>query len=289
MLRLQGGDFTRGDGTGGVSIYGERFADEGFPYSHDSALLLSMANAGADTNGSQFFITCKPTPHLDGKHVVFGRVLKGADVVRAIEAERCDESSNRPLRECRIDSCGALQDGEDDGVAVDPLDPYPLYPADGEAMAAERLLAVSAALRELGNSLFRQQQYAAALAKYDKAVRYTEVDEAPSPDEQRQREAARLPCLLNRAAAALKLGRFEQAKADSQAALQLEPDNGKAKLRLGQALLGLKEDDEGLAQLEQAHRLLPDDKAVLQLIASTKKRLGEETRREAQRWSKMFQ
>ena len=104
---VQCGDFERGDGTGGASIYGERFEDESFALQHSAPFLLSMANAGPNTNGSQFFITTTATPHLDGKHVVFGRVLSGFDVIKRVES--CGSGSGAPEADVRVADCGVLK------------------------------------------------------------------------------------------------------------------------------------------------------------------------------------
>jgi peptidylprolyl isomerase len=108
MFMLQGGDFTRGDGTGGESIYGEKFADENFKFRHDIPGLLSMANAGPNTNGSQFFITTVKTDWLDGRHVVFGRVLEGMDVVKKVEAQG-SSPAGRTRAPIKITKSGELE------------------------------------------------------------------------------------------------------------------------------------------------------------------------------------
>lgn len=111
----QGGDFTRGNGTGGESIYGEKFKDENFVLRHTQPMVLSMANAGRNTNGSQFFITTVATPHLDGRHVVFGKVIEGDAIIRAVEKQ--GSGSGKTMVDIVIADCGELAAGGAGGSA----------------------------------------------------------------------------------------------------------------------------------------------------------------------------
>jgi len=106
----QGGDFTNGNGTGGESIYGEKFKDENFKMRHNAAGVLSMANSGPNTNGSQFFICTDATPHLNGKHVVFGKVMDGLPVLKKME--KCGTESGKTTKRVTIHNCGELPPDE---------------------------------------------------------------------------------------------------------------------------------------------------------------------------------
>lgn len=189
---LQGGDFTRGDGTGGISIYGNKFDDENFDLKHDRAGLLSMANSGPNTNGSQFFITTVPTPHLNGKHVVFGKVVKGMSTVRKIE--NCEKGdSDKPVRDITIVDCGELAEGEDDGiVAAADGDIWPDFIEDNATKPEddpEAFLEIATKIKLIGATYLKsslnsadERGFVTSQEKFMKAISYLEAID-PTPED----------------------------------------------------------------------------------------------------------
>eukprot|EP01098_Paradermamoeba_levis_P006269 TRINITY_DN2607_c0_g1_i4.p1 TRINITY_DN2607_c0_g1~~TRINITY_DN2607_c0_g1_i4.p1 ORF type:complete len:380 (-),score=142.07 TRINITY_DN2607_c0_g1_i4:38-1129(-) len=289
---IQGGDFTNGNGTGGESIYGEKFADEGFPYKHDRPGLLSMANSGPNTNGSQFFVTSRPTPHLDDKHVVFGKVLKGISVLR--EIENLPAVQDKPKQDVVIEESGELKEGEDDGVPV-PADgdAYEEFPVDsGITEAAERLKA-GEFLKNLGNQFFSKQQFDLALKKYQKAIRYLSSDSQESPiswegNQQAKVDELKLASYLNSAASNLKLNQNLQAVANCDKALQLSPSNVKGLFRRGTAQINLKEFDGAKRDLIEVLKLEPNNKDARLELERVKKAEDLYNKQQAKVYSGLF-
>ncbi|KAM8910442.1 peptidyl-prolyl cis-trans isomerase D [Spinachia spinachia] len=288
---IQGGDFSNHNGTGGESIYGEKFEDENFHYKHDKTGLLSMANAGPDTNGSQFFITTVPTPHLDGKHVVFGQVLNGIGVIKMLESLETNEDA--PVKPCVIADCGVYTEedswgyGPNDGTG----DIHPDFPEDSDVdlKDVDKVLAVAEDVKNVGNNLFKGQEWKAAVSKYSKALRYLEVSGDLLEEEAQQKLVpTALSCFLNTAACNLKLQLWQDAVDSCNEALELNPANTKALFRRAQAWQGLKENGKAMVDLKKAQGIAPEDKAVSNELKRVQLKIQEEKEKEKKIYAKMF-
>lgn len=315
---IQGGDFTRADGTGGESIYGEKFQDEDLTGKHDVPFLLSMANAGANTNGSQFFITTVPTPHLDGKHVVFGRVLKGKGVVRRVESVET-VASDRPKEDVKIVDCGELTGDEVSnqtyGIEQDDTgDQYEDFPEDQDDKLESDVSAtyhIGLALKNMANTQFSKANFDIALEKYSKALRYLQLHPI-LPEDTPADLAANYTTLktsiqLNACLCALKTTPAQPRVAISNATAVISnltsnkapsteqadknkyhSDLAKAFYRRALAYVAQKDDERAEADLKHALENAPEDAGVKRELQALARRKEAKLKGMRAAYSKMF-
>ncbi|AMD20076.1 HCL075Cp [Eremothecium sinecaudum] len=298
----QFGDFTNGDGTGGESIYGEKFEDENFSLKHEKPFLLSMANAGPNTNGSQCFITCAPTPHLDGKHVVFGEVIQGKRIVRAIESQKTS-SSDKPEKDVIISDCGVLPN--DYQVPADAeATPKDEYGDDYETTLAEddkvdindleSVIKAVEAVKHIATEQFKNQNYEVATRKYEKCAGFLQeyFPEDLTPEDITRVNKLKLSVQLNIALSALKSKQYSKVLAAATEVLHLDEvdDKSKAKAlyRRGLAYYNLKDPEMALTDLELATSYHSNDAAILKAIDDARKLRQQQREQQKKSLSKMF-
>lgn len=276
---IQGGDFTNHNGTGGVSIFGEKFEDENFELLCDKPGLLAMANAGPNTNGSQFFITTVPTPHLNGKHVVFGKVVRGMNTVRLLENTPTG-AQDTPISPCLIADCGVL-DALPEVVAPADGDFFTEYPEDNEpAMNEEKIGESAETIRQLGNAAFKEGNYDVAIKKYRKASHYfTKAG---------LREEGLVACYNNMALSLFKLSRWKEAKLSACDALGVDENNAKAWYRCGLSDLQLNNSESAIENLKKAHAIDPENADIKSALQQAKEKEKARTAKLAARLKTFF-
>ncbi|KAK8084830.1 Peptidyl-prolyl cis-trans isomerase D [Apiospora hydei] len=274
QFMIQGGDFTEGNGTGGESIYGEKFDDENFEKKHDRPFLLSMANAGPGTNGSQFFVTTVATPHLDNKHVVFGEVRSGKSVIRQVENLRT-EGGDKPTQDAIIADCGELTGAAAEAVGADSKtadalgDAYEDFPEDmDEKLDAVKILEIAANCKE--------------------SPTWT----MPPADTKPKMDALRFTLNSNSAMMNIKLESWADAEHAASAALAVpgisDAEKAKALYRRGVALIKMKDEDSAIQSLEAAKKLVPGDSAINKELDAVKKAAADRLKKEKAAYKKFF-
>ncbi|KAI9123557.1 hypothetical protein K1719_004857 [Acacia pycnantha] len=254
---IQGGDISAGDGTGGESIYGMKFEDENFELKHERKGMLSMANSGPNTNGSQFFITTTRTPHLD--------------------------------------DCGEIPQGADDGISnfFKDGDTYPDWPADLDESPNDLHWWMDAvdSIKNFGNGYFKKQDYKMALRKYRKALRYHDLcwEKGVDADNSSCLRKTKSQIFANCSACKLKLGDLKGALLDTEFAMREADNNVKALFRQGQVYMALQDIDAAVESFKKAIILEPNDTGIKKELAAAKRMIAERHNRARDECKKMFQ
>ncbi|XP_046402904.1 peptidyl-prolyl cis-trans isomerase D-like [Ischnura elegans] len=291
---IQGGDIINFDGTGGESIYGTMFEDENFDLRHTTGGMLSMANAGPDSNSSQFFITIGPCPHLDGRNVVFGQVRKGMGIVR--EIGNLETDNDFPIVKCMIYDCGELDPKCDLGVGECDItqDCFPPWPEDLDTnicdMDTELVFDIIDKIKSSGNHYFTDKNYVDAGRKYKKALRYLNSFYSLNLSKSNLKRADEMfdTCMLNLSAVKLRLNQNKEVVELCDKVLARDCKSAKALYRRGQALFRLNEYELALKDLKAALKILPNDKDIITEVNTVKKAHQSYLEFEKFQYQKMF-
>lgn len=266
-------------------------------------MILMGLSPFVDTNGSQFFMTTVPTPHLDNKHVVFGEIINGKSVVRQLENLRTS-SGDKPEKEALIADCGELTGDEATAADTkqpdstgDPFEDFPDdFPADQQPLPAKKILEIASACKDFGNKAFKTGDVALGLEKYEKGIRYLnedpDLDDEP-PATKQSLDALRFSLNNNSALLYMKQESWADCIRSATSALAVagtsDADRAKAFYRRGYAHVRTKDEDSAVKDLESAHKLAPNDGVVANELNSVKAKASARAAKEKAAYKKFFQ